>query len=209
MITFPRLRAALGLLARASLASAIAGATVVLGFRFPLPSGGPFLASGATILTRPVAASAVVEQPSIEVFGPVGYQRGQWFEVAAVVDGCKPRNWSWRASRNCKIQSAAGPVARVVCDRGEFGEITAIPRWGGCQGLQGAATVVLLDGAGTFQIQPCLSDGALPGAVVTPPAAGLYYRPGIQSTGRLNIRIFPESPGEPPAKVRVCAEERP
>lgn len=31
-----------------------------------------------------------------------------------------------------------------------------------------------------------------PGEVVTPPPGGVYYRPGIQSTGRLNIRMMPE-----------------
>jgi hypothetical protein len=34
--------------------------------------------------------------------------------------------------------------------------------------------------------------GAQPGEVVTPPPGGVYYRPGIQSTGRLNIRVMPE-----------------
>lgn len=164
-------------------------------------------ALGLLAFASVVAAAVVQQQPSLEVFSPVGYQRGQWFEVAAVLDGCKPRNWSWRVSKNCKLLTTAGPVARVVCDRGEFGDVTAIPRWGGCQGLQATATVALLDGGGTFQIQPCSPDGAQPGAVVTPPAAGLYYRPGIQSTGRLNFRIIPESPGDPAQKVRVCVEE--
>jgi hypothetical protein len=31
-----------------------------------------------------------------------------------------------------------------------------------------------------------------PGAVITPPPGGVYYRPGIQSTGRLNLQIEPE-----------------
>lgn len=35
-----------------------------------------------------------------------------------------------------------------------------------------------------------------PGEVVTPPPGGVYYRPGIQSTGRLNIRVMPEREGE-------------
>lgn len=35
-------------------------------------------------------------------------------------------------------------------------------------------------------------EGVQPGEVVTPPPGGVYYRPGIQSTGRLNIRVMPE-----------------
>ena len=31
-----------------------------------------------------------------------------------------------------------------------------------------------------------------PGQVVTPPPGGVYYRPGIQSTGRLNFQLMPE-----------------
>jgi Tetratricopeptide repeat len=39
-------------------------------------------------------------------------------------------------------------------------------------------------------------EGAQPGEVVTPPPGGVYYRPGIQSTGRLNIRVMPEREGQ-------------
>jgi hypothetical protein len=35
-------------------------------------------------------------------------------------------------------------------------------------------------------------EGAQPGEVVTPPPGGIYYRPGVQSTGRLNLRVVPE-----------------
>lgn len=31
-----------------------------------------------------------------------------------------------------------------------------------------------------------------PAPVITPPPGGVYYRPGIQSTGRLNLRVVPE-----------------
>jgi len=31
-----------------------------------------------------------------------------------------------------------------------------------------------------------------PGAVIAPPPGGVYYRPGIQSTGRLNIQVVPD-----------------
>jgi hypothetical protein len=34
-------------------------------------------------------------------------------------------------------------------------------------------------------------EGAVPDEVITPPPAGVYYRPGIQSTGRLNIEVVP------------------
>jgi hypothetical protein len=34
--------------------------------------------------------------------------------------------------------------------------------------------------------------GDQPAPVITPPPGGVYYRPGIQSTGRLNLRIAPD-----------------
>lgn len=34
-----------------------------------------------------------------------------------------------------------------------------------------------------------------PGAVVTPPPGGVYYRPGVPSSGRLDLRIVPSGPG--------------
>ncbi len=35
-------------------------------------------------------------------------------------------------------------------------------------------------------------DGDQPAPVITPPPGGVYYRPGVQSTGRLNLRIAPD-----------------
>ena len=35
-------------------------------------------------------------------------------------------------------------------------------------------------------------DGARPQPVITPPPGGVYYRPGLQSTGRLNLQTVPE-----------------
>jgi Flp pilus assembly protein TadD len=35
-------------------------------------------------------------------------------------------------------------------------------------------------------------DGDQPAPVIAPPPGGVYYRPGIQSTGRLNLRIAPD-----------------
>jgi hypothetical protein len=31
-----------------------------------------------------------------------------------------------------------------------------------------------------------------PQPVITPPPGGVYYRPGVQSTGRLNLQVVPE-----------------
>jgi tetratricopeptide (TPR) repeat protein len=36
-----------------------------------------------------------------------------------------------------------------------------------------------------------INDGGQPGQVITPPPGGVYYRPGIQSTGRLNLEVVP------------------
>jgi Flp pilus assembly protein TadD len=38
---------------------------------------------------------------------------------------------------------------------------------------------------------PAPSDGLQPGAVVTPPPTGLYYRPSVPSTGRLDSQVVP------------------
>ena len=38
-------------------------------------------------------------------------------------------------------------------------------------------------------------DGTQPGTVVTPPPAGLYYRPSPSSTGRLGTQVMPEQDG--------------
>lgn len=37
-----------------------------------------------------------------------------------------------------------------------------------------------------------IEQGAQPEPVVTPPPGGVYYRPGVQSTGRLNLQVVPE-----------------
>ena len=39
-------------------------------------------------------------------------------------------------------------------------------------------------------------EGAMPDEVITPPPAGVYYRPGVQSTGRLNIEVLPAPAGK-------------
>ena len=36
------------------------------------------------------------------------------------------------------------------------------------------------------------NDGGQPAPVITPPPGGVYYRPGLQSTGRLNLQVVPE-----------------
>jgi tetratricopeptide (TPR) repeat protein len=37
-------------------------------------------------------------------------------------------------------------------------------------------------------------EGVQPAPVITPPPGGVYYRPGVQSTGRMSLRIVPERP---------------
>jgi len=37
-------------------------------------------------------------------------------------------------------------------------------------------------------------EGVQPAPVITPPPGGVYYRPGIQSTGRMSLQIVPERP---------------
>lgn len=43
-------------------------------------------------------------------------------------------------------------------------------------------------------IEPDPNDGTVPEPVITPPPGGVYYRPGIQSTGRLNLQVVPQRP---------------
>jgi hypothetical protein len=38
-------------------------------------------------------------------------------------------------------------------------------------------------------------DGTQPGVVITPPPVGIYYRPGLPSTGRLDSQLVPEENG--------------
>ncbi|HEV7509649.1 MAG TPA: tetratricopeptide repeat protein [Thermoanaerobaculia bacterium] len=38
------------------------------------------------------------------------------------------------------------------------------------------------------------NDGGQPAPVVTPPPGGVYYRPGLPSTGRLDLEVTPDSP---------------
>jgi Flp pilus assembly protein TadD len=37
-------------------------------------------------------------------------------------------------------------------------------------------------------------EGVQPAPVITPPPGGVYYRPGVQSTGRMSLQIVPERP---------------
>ncbi|HEX3554683.1 MAG TPA: tetratricopeptide repeat protein [Thermoanaerobaculia bacterium] len=39
------------------------------------------------------------------------------------------------------------------------------------------------------------NDGGQPAPVITPPPGGVYYRPGLQSTGNLNLQVVPERSG--------------
>ncbi|HEX4960133.1 MAG TPA: tetratricopeptide repeat protein [Thermoanaerobaculia bacterium] len=40
------------------------------------------------------------------------------------------------------------------------------------------------------------NDGAQPAPIVTPPPGGVYYRPGLQSTGRLDLDVAPQRPAK-------------
>jgi tetratricopeptide (TPR) repeat protein len=42
---------------------------------------------------------------------------------------------------------------------------------------------------------PASPDGTQPGVVVTPPPTGIYYQPGVSSTGRLGSQVMPEQNG--------------
>jgi len=47
------------------------------------------------------------------------------------------------------------------------------------------------------------NDGGQPGPVITPPPGGVYYRPGLQSTGRLDLEV---APSPPPQVAQVSRE---
>lgn len=45
------------------------------------------------------------------------------------------------------------------------------------------------------------NDGGQPAQVITPPPGGVYYRPGLPSTGRLDLEVTPDSPLPRTARV--------
>jgi len=45
------------------------------------------------------------------------------------------------------------------------------------------------------------NDGGQPAQVITPPPGGVYYRPGLPSTGRLDLEVPPDSPSPRLARV--------
>lgn len=48
----------------------------------------------------------------------------------------------------------------------------------------------------TIEEQPVYEEGGGdPGQVITPPPGGVYYRPGLQSTGRLNLQLLKDRDG--------------
>jgi tetratricopeptide (TPR) repeat protein len=49
----------------------------------------------------------------------------------------------------------------------------------------------------TIQEVPDPEDGDQPAPVITPPPGGVYYRPGVQSTGRLGLQLGPERRAAP------------
>jgi hypothetical protein len=46
------------------------------------------------------------------------------------------------------------------------------------------------------QAQEYPDEGSQPGQVITPPPGGVYYQPGLPSTGRLDIRLLPRLSSE-------------
>ncbi len=92
-------------------------------------------------------------------------------------------------SAGCKVVEAKGATATVRCDVGSIGVVRALARGGGCAGTVGESSLVVARAPQLVELPPCRDDE--PGAVVTPPRQGWYYRPGIQSTGRLDLQLVP------------------
>jgi Tfp pilus assembly protein PilF len=52
------------------------------------------------------------------------------------------------------------------------------------------------------------NDGGQPAPVITPPPGGVYYRPGLPSTGRLDLEVPPDSPLPRSARVAKLRRDR-
>lgn len=157
---------------------------------------------------------ASLTAPRVEVFAPSAWRAGRAFEVraeAAPGRRCKPRKWAWTAP-TCEIVVVGKDTARLTCFGGPYAAVAAVPTGRGCKGWVGSASIVLtqptplpacpppspaaFDEQGHFLGDP---DGAIPDEVseIDPRDVHLYYRPGVQSTGRLNLRVFACRPGLP------------
>ncbi|HEX4498025.1 MAG TPA: tetratricopeptide repeat protein [Thermoanaerobaculia bacterium] len=89
--------------------------------------------------------------------------------------------------REQDLKAPAGQAGAPGAARGAAG---ARPTLGGQQGTvrqwnRPEPTVQDVPGGGGDD------DGAQPAPVINPPSGGVYYRPGVQSTGRLNLQVAP------------------
>lgn len=125
---------------------------------------------------------------TVTVYAPDHYPSGQPFEARAEADGCTPRVWEFSTSTGCKVQSVKGDTAVIRCDAGTLGVVRAIAKGRGCAGVSGESSIIIAPAAQIVTLPIC--NDTEPGAVVTPPKTGWYYRPGTQSTGRLTLEII-------------------
>lgn len=76
------------------------------------------------------------------------------------------------------------------------GQITPSPRTYPGSPFNNGNQAAPYPGARTWQRpNPATSDGLQPGPVVTPPPTGIYYQPGVASTGQLGTQVVPERNG--------------
>lgn len=161
--------------------------------------GVVLLALIAVYAIAPVLRAEAADQPGppdVEVWAPDIYPSGAAFEVRASAIGCDPRRWAWTLPTGCvAVQPSTIWHVQVRCMAtsgvASF-TLHATAQGGGCGGVFGTASVVVTSAAPALISLPICdsdSDGATPSPVITIPPAGIYYRPGLQSTGRLNLRV--------------------
>lgn len=150
-----------------------------------------------------------LETPQVEVWTPDNYPAGAAFEARADAIACTPTRWTWAVPAGC---SAVNPSTtnriQIRCSSGgpSF-KVVAKAMGGGCAGASGSSWVVVATAQPVQWTLPvCDADGATPQAIITPPASGVYYRPGIQSTGRLNMLVVPG--GMSIRTQAVCVERK-
>jgi hypothetical protein len=140
---------------------------------------------------------AVVAPPPHSIMAPDSVQSGAQFVASWDQAGCanKPAVVTWTVPPGCVIVGQGNPNVRLTCtgSRGTILPLTATATAGrppaSCNGSAETSVVI----AGGDADLPCCpistGDGADPHPVDSVAPTTYYYRPGVQSTGRLELKV--------------------
>lgn len=138
--------------------------------------------------------------PTVEVFLPSTAGPGDRFTAHAVANGCAPKSWAWRPAASCTILAGGTTdTAQASCSALGPARLQALALGGGCAAAGGSSSLVI---AGVQAIATPICDGTQPAPIVSI-ATGWYYRPGLQSTGQLNLLVSPGASLAAPAPQRI------